>query len=316
MLNIWYFFVKMCSMEEKKKRRLLILSIIIFVLVLAAMYVYLYILPDIRDSRNENAVVTYARVEDQQKAECVVIRDETVVTSGGAGSVSYFVEEGVKTRKYSKVADVYSGGQRDGIMAPVTGFVSYYLDGLEEVLDPERFEELVPTEVAEMEKKDPESSKPDSVDGDRPIFKMVGSDVWYVAAVIPAAEKIEYTHGQSVEVEFPDGFRAAGTVEMSKEDDKYCLVIISIKRYYEKFSQIRWFGGTVVSSVAEGLLVPVDSIGTNGENNGVYVLEVDGNYVFRAVEIIKHTPDGILIQDGGAVSLYDEVLKDASRYQE
>ena len=303
-------------MEEKKKRRLLILSIILFVLVLAAMYVYLYILPGIRDQRNENAVVYYARVEDQQKSECVLLREETVVTSGGAGSISYFVEEGVKTRKYSKVVDVYSGGQRNGIMAPVTGFVSYYIDGLEETLDPEKFEDFVPSEVAELEKREPSSSRPDSVDGDVPVFKIVGSDVWYVTAVLPIAEKIEYTHGQSVEVEFPDGSRMSGTVEMSREDEKYCLVLISIKRYYEKCAQIRWFTGTVISSVAEGLLVPEDSIGTNGENNGVYVLGVDGEYTFCAVEIIKHTPDGILIQDGGAVSLYDEVLKDASRYQQ
>ena len=77
-------------MEEKKKSRLPLIAIIVFVMVLVALYAYLYILPGIKDSRKESSVVYYVRVQDQKKSQCIVLRNEAAVSSGGAGSVSYF----------------------------------------------------------------------------------------------------------------------------------------------------------------------------------------------------------------------------------
>ena len=303
-------------MEEKKKSRLPLIAIIIVLLVLVALYVYLYVLPGIEDSRAESSVVYYTRVQAQKNSRCVLLRKETVVHSGGAGSVSYFAEEGVKARTRTKIADVYSGGQRNTLTAPATGFLSYYLDGHEEELDPELFAELDLTQIAGTKYEEPESGRPESVDGDVPLFKIVNSDSFYVLVLQPLASASEYALGSSLSVEFPDGTVVPGTVDNFRDDDNYRAFLINVARYYEKSSQIRSFDGNVISSVYEGLLVPPDSIATNGENFGVYVMGLDGAYTFKAIEIITETPDGILIQDGGSVKQYDEVLNDARNYKE
>ena len=303
-------------MEEKKKSRLPLIALICFVLVLVALYAYLYILPGIKDSRAESSVVYYVRVQDQKKSQCVVLRKEEVVTSGRSGSVSYFVEEGVKARKRTKIADVYSGSQRDALLAPSTGFVSYYLDGHEAELDPDLFEELDIAAIADTKYEEPVSSRPSDVDGDAPLFKIVSRDVWYVLVIEHLSSASEYALGSTLSVEFPDGTVVSGTVESFREAGDYRAFLISFIRYYDKSAQIRSFSGNVISSVYEGLLVPKESLATNGENIGVYVLGLDGVYNFKAVEVITETPDGILIQDGGSVKQYDEVLNDARNYKE
>ena len=303
-------------MEEKKKSRLPLIAIICFVLVLVALYAYLYILPGIKDSRAESSVVYFARVQDQKKSRCVVLRKEEVVSSGGSGSVSYFVEEGVKARKRTKIADVYTGSQRNALTAPATGFVSYYLDGHEAELDPDMFGELDIAAIADAKYEEPVSSRPSSVDGDVPVFKIVSRDVWYVLVTEHLSSASEYALGSTLSVEFPDGTVVPGTVENFREDGEYRAFLISFIRYYDKSAQIRSFDGNVISSVYEGLLVPKDSLATNGENFGVYVLGLGGEYTFKAVEVITETPDGILIQDGGSVKQYDEVLNDARNYKE
>ena len=304
----------MTRMEEKKKSRLPLIAIIIFVIVLVALYAYLYILPGIEDSRKESSVVYYTRVQDQKKSQCVVLRNEVVVNSGGAGSVSYFSEEGVKVRKYTKIADVYSGTDRRMITAPATGFLSFYLDGHED-LDPEQFPEMDIAQIAGTKFGTPESSVPDSVDDDVPLFKIVNSDVWYVLVIEPIASASEYTRGSSLSIEFPDGTLVPGEVDSFRDDGGYRAFLVSVSRYYDKAPQIRSFEGSVISSVYEGLLIPPESLATNGENIGVYVMGLDGEYTFKTIEIITRTPDGILIQDGGSVKQYDEVLNDARNYK-
>ena len=304
----------MSRMEEKKKSRLPLIAIILFVIVLVALYAYLYILPGIKDSRADTSVVCYTRVQDQKKSQCVVVRKEEVVTSGGAGSVSYFAEEGVKARKRTKIADVYSGARRDSLTAPATGFLSYYLDGYESELDPDLFPEMDITAVAGTKYEEPKSDRPDSVDGDVPLFKIVSSDVWYVLIIQPLASASEYSLGSSLSIEFPDGTLVPASVDSFREDGEYRAFLASVSRYYEKSAQIRSFDGNVISSVYEGLMIPTDSIATNGENIGVYVVGLDGEYTFKPIEIITRTPDGILIQDGGSVKQYDEVLNDARNY--
>ena len=95
-------------MEENKKSRLPVVLVIVFVLILAALYVYLYLLPQIRGSGTENYIVSYAKIRESADLNCIVARNELVYTSGGAGSVTYYVEEGTKTRKTTRIADVYS----------------------------------------------------------------------------------------------------------------------------------------------------------------------------------------------------------------
>ena len=169
-------------------------------------------------------------------------------------------------------------------------------------------------ELAGTKFEEPDGNRAETVDGDVPIFKIVNSDVWYVLIIEPLASASDYKLGSSLSVEFPDGTIVPGEVAGFREDGGYRAFLVSISRYYEKAPQIRSFSGNVISSVYEGLLIPTESIATNGENIGVYVLGLDGEYTFKPIEIIIRTPDGILIQDGGSVKQYDEVLNDARNY--
>ena len=302
-------------MEENKKSRLPVVLVIIFVLILAALYVYLYLLPQIRGSGTENYIVSYARIRESADLKCIVARNELVYTSGGAGSVSYYVEEGTKTRKTTRIADVYSGS-RQSFYAQRTGFVSYYIDGYEEQFSPDKFEELDPDELAGLKDIVPKSEKPDKVDDDKAIFKLIDSDTWYVLILVPEDLKDQYSIGQNLTVEFSDGGSVPSRVSYIKDGQKYQLVVTQITRWYDKELQIRTVNAKIISSETEGLLIPTKAITTNGENFGVYVMDLDGKYSFKAIEVLIEGDTETLIASGGAVKLYDEVLKDARNYKE
>ncbi len=302
-------------MEEKKKSRLPVIAALIFFVVLAGLYVYIYVLPGMDDSKNQGDVVRYAKVQDQAQAKCIAARSETVYSSGGPGSVSYYSAEGAKTRVGSKVADVYGPGGPRSFYTSSTGFISYYLDGYETYFAPESFGSLDPDELAELDDIIPKSDKPSAVEDDVPIYKFIGSDTWYLLIIVPAQDRGKYSPTQKITVELSDGVSLPAVITSVINGTRHQLAVASISRYYEKFCEIRTTEATIISSVIEGLVVPTSAVTTDGENVGVYVLGLDGEYSFKPIEILMERDQDTLISDGGSVKLYDEVLKDARNYQ-
>ena len=302
-------------MEEKKKSRLPVILIVLFVIVLVGLYVYLYLIPEISGSMTETSVVSYARIQAQAQSKCILARTEGVTTSGGRGTVSYYVEEGYKTRKGTKVADVYSGGKKKSLAASSTGIISYYLDGYEDFFSPAKFSELDADEVADMEDIIPESAKPAEVDKDTPLFKQMSGNTWYVIIIAEPEQKEVYRPGQSLTIELAEKASVPAVVTRINEGEKHMLVFAEVERYYEDFAKKRTITANIISSTTDGLLIPTSAITTNGENYGVYIVDTDGNYSFRSINILIEGPEETLIADGGAVKLYDEVLKNARDYQ-
>ena len=302
-------------MEEKKSSRAPVFFIIIFVLVLAALYAYLYLLPGISESRSKTEVVYYATVQEYTENRCIAVRKEKVYKAGIDGSVSYYSKEGEKTRQGTMIADVYAMGNRESVVAETTGTVSFFIDGYEEYFDSEHFDALDPDELSEMEDIVPKSSEKSEAASDDVIFKLITSDVWHMIIIEKKDQSNKLKTGQSIIIEVDDGTRIPAVVSAVKEGEKNDIVLTDISMYYEKSLQIRTIQAKIISSEKSGLMVPTSAVTTNGENIGVYILGTDGNYSFRAIEIITQTGDNTLIAEDGYVRLYDEVLKNAKNYK-
>ena len=302
-------------MEEKKRSHRPVILIIIFVLVLAALYAYLYILPGISDARSKTVVVNYATVQIYSENKCIVVRTEKVYKTQRAGSVSYYSKEGEKTRQGTMVADIYSAAGRESINAETTGIVSFFIDDHEEYFDPAVFSSLDPDEVAQLEDITPESVKKEEAESGDAVFKLVTSDVWHVIIIVKPEDRQQLKTGQSIIIELDGGERFPAVISAVNESDSNSLFLADINTYYEKSPQIRSIEAKIIRTEENGLLIPSSAITSNGENIGVYVRGVDGDYTFKAINIILETGDETLIEEGGEVRLYDEVLKNAADYR-
>ena len=302
-------------MEEKKRRRAPVILIIVFVLVLAALYAYLYLLPGISDSKSRTVVVNYATVQLYSENKCIVVRSEKVYKTQYAGSVSYYSKEGEKTRQGTMIADIYSASGRESINAETTGIVSFFIDDYEEYFDPSSFDLLDPDEVAKLEEITPKSVKKNDAEADDIVFKLVTSDVWHMIIMVKPEDRQQMKLSQNIIIELETGERFPAVISAVNESENNVMFLADISTYYEKSAQLRSLEAKIIRTEESGLLIPSSAITSNGENIGVYVLGVDGDYTFKDIEIIIETGDETLIEEGGNVRLYDEVLKDAGSYK-
>jgi len=297
---------------ENKKKRWPVVVFIIFILVIAALYVYLYLIPDISGSLTETYTVIYGNVEKTDDARCIVAREEKVYTAPKTGSLSYYSKENEKTRKNFTVADVYSADVKESLKAETTGFVSYYLDGFENYFVPENLGSLNVDDYCDLEIT-PENTVRSETSIGEGVYKLITSNTWYLLLVVPESELNQYSINSSVKIKIDENTQVLATAYRFLGTGENRVVVCSTKDFYEDFAKLRTINVTVVTKSYSGLVVPKTAIATVDEKQGVYVLGIDEEYSFKEVQILTETEESVLVSEGESLRLYDEILRDSQK---
>ncbi len=332
-----------------KHRKLFIILAIIFALIVAALYIYIYTIPEITGALIKTCTVEYGEMRIVKEVSAVIVRQETVYSAESSGNVSYYVSNNTKTRKGIKILEIY-GDENQAVNCPQTGVVSYYYDGYENVITPgsiSNLKAIIPTESA-IEVKDLSCKK---IQESEPLYKLITSDLFYTVFNVSPEEIDSYVTGSAVTLEFETGSVSAkiseiipvyGEPESSAEAETAAetegeaeavelpieeyIVVVSTAKYFADYDKLRQCNVNVVLRDDKGLLIPNTAIGEEDGNAGVYVKGIDGEYYFTRIKVIN--TDGtnsvvysdtfnVLREDGlsdivSTISIYDEILKDAS----
>lgn len=306
--------------EHAHRRRIAVL--VVFLALCAGLYIWIYVIPGISGALTRTAIVSHGHLRVTDETEGYVIRNERVISAGQSGGISYYTEEGIKTRKGAKVLDVYpTQGSAAGYYAGHTGVISYYIDGYEEYFTPETMDQLEPGELADLVIEPENTHRAQTIAGE-PLYKIVLDDMWYVAVPVPEERAGKYAAGAAVALEFGDRTVPAVAMDVIKKQEGW-LVLIRTDRYYEPFASIRKVALTVVTEDYEGLIVPNTSIAMEEGVPGVYVRDLTGAFHFTRIKVITTDGKDSLIHSGtfseadesgeqkrvNTVEIYDEILR-------
>ena len=193
-------------------------------------------------------------------------------------------------------------------------WIHRHVDGWEESLDPDSLATLKPDELIELNIVPEDVRKNDASEGDA-LYKLVTNDTWYMVLSVPKEKREAYSLNSNVTVIFDKGSVRAKVSESYDRGD-YAMIILKTGRYFEYFAQLRTQDVKVITSDYTGLLLPVTAVTQQDEENGVYVLGIDGNYSFVPVEILTQSGDTILVSADGDLRIYDTVMRNVTEDQE
>ncbi len=309
-----------------KNKKIVITIIIVFLVLVAALYTVLYLIPGITGSLTPTYIINYGKMESSYRGRCVVVRDETCYFSDYSGTITRYINESEKTRIGTRVADIYSGGDKHALYCKKTGFVSYYYDGLEAELTPESVLERDPAEYMNTESA-AESVTKDNVEKDDFIYKLVDGGSWYVMLPVTPDQLSTFNMGSNLNLVLDDGTVLKANAQKVVGTETLA-VMARVLSYYPDFAKIRTLDVKIVTRETEGLEIPKTAIEYNEDGNpGVYVLGTDGEYHFTRIEILDEQENSVLVteeqfsttlEDGtekiiSSVYLYDEILKNAAK---
>ena len=316
-------------------RKKLIIASIIFLIIVAALYLRIYVAPKISDIFVEDYTVEYGTVDVDAELDYLCVRQETIHTSDADGTVVRKAKSGDLVRSGQPVSEVNGYGY-----APAErGLVSYLYDGLESSYTPDNMSELTP-EALEPPKDENgnstyslKSCAETSVTAGSPLYKIIDSHAWYLVTWTDAESAMNYEEGSRVTIELGDedktqlrflvyynqAEREAAEAEYEDESEDESeetgdtseetgdsaenteepvlkQVIFSCDRYYVNVDQLRYGTARVISRKGSGIILDTSSVVEEDGFKGVYVKNKYNDYVFTRISIIEEVGDKTVVE--------------------
>lgn len=311
----------------------------IYLAVVIGLGLLIYAVPKVTDVFETTEVITTGTLQVTEDVTCYFVREETVYEAGAAGTADYLIEEGTHIRTGTKTADfkeAESGGSEphskykeiidsigdDAVKtvsfeAQSSGILSYYADGYESFMTPDRMDQLTYSDVSGLKDQMMELKHRDVKKRD-PVFKISDNDNWYIMCWVESASIARYQVGQDVTLQFEDG-SVDMTVQSIVEDGDRWKIICWSNNYYEKFTSSRVKDGVMISKDYDGLIVKNSCITTRDGKIGVMVKQKTGDFEFTRIKVIANDEEYSALEDDTfvdqngdtvkTVQVYDEILK-------
>lgn len=197
------------------------------------------------------------------------------------------------------------GGDTDSITTDVSGIFSSAVDGYETLLSYDTAEKLT---VSEFQALEQQTVAPD----ESAIGKIITSDVWYYAALVPEEQMEKIRVGDQLTVTFSYDFYEDVTMtvaHLSQAEDGKRVLVLSCSDYLTQATGLRAQTADIVFRSYSGLRVPKEAVyyleaadesdesGESGKTGeaGVYVLE-GRKAVWKAITILYDNGESYVAQ--------------------
>ena len=290
--------------------------LVLFLLALIVLFIVIYVFPTVSGALTRTSFVEYGSIQTTDDVTAYFVRNEKVYRAKSAGEIQYYFDEGEFLRKGERILSVSPGSS---YTASENGVVSYYIDGLENVLTPDKMASLKEKDVESASTDVASTRRKETVKGD-PLYKMVDNTNWYVVFWVGEDDIVKYKKDAPVYLELPKGEIKGKTKEILDNGDSW-FVILQFNRYYEDMPRIRKINTSVITAKYEGLVIANKSITAKGGKTGVFVKDINGEYDFTPVSVITSNGEYSLVESSfyyedtkkgsvkvPTVNAYDEIL--------
>jgi len=300
--------------------------IIFFVIVLAALYTVIYIVPKVSGALVSSYIAQYGQLKICDETTAYFVRNEKVYLAHASGQPNYFFEEGSLVRKDAKILEMAvkemedsSGGKEEEIGPSETytpilnrlgedavvvedyrseevGVVSYFSDGYEFRLTPDTIEKGKESFYQQLSQEDVIPLQRESVVKGEPLFKIVDRTEWYMVCFVDKEHADRYEAGSTIKVEFEDGEIDAQVYQTEIMGEK-AKVVLHTNYYYDRFAEMRIADVSLVTYDEKGVIIENSSITEEKGQAGVYVKNKGDDFFFVPIKVYATDGKKSLIAD-------------------
>lgn len=209
--------------------------------------------------------------------------------------------------------------------APISGVVSYKVDGYEEVLSPNNFSNLSEEMLKKLDIKTGQIVA-DSTEGG----KIINNFQCYIACVLDSKEAKTAKLGTKVKIRLPNNLEVSSSVEYISNEDENVILVLKLTEQVQELVSYRKISFDIIWWSHSGKKVPNGAIRTEqkGENEISYVVRTRAGYQDKILikvtkqnekySIVENYTNAELLELGYSaeelksrktLTLYDEILK-------
>lgn len=280
--------LRVLKSEKVKRRRRLGLKILVGCFLLFILWhLALWIYHQASLKMVKTTLLYPGTLEEGFDIDAIVIRDEVLLTAPVSGNFIAAVQQGERVPVGGEIGRIDSQGisrQKYIIAAPRAGLISFYPDGLEDLLSPKVFEELRPKEIERIMKEQPKVTKENQVTGGEPIGKIINNlEPCFLLFRLPQG-KSALPKGRDFIVAFGTDKKISVQVEKSIAGDDATWQVMRTMELVPEFYQTRTIKLKLITECYQGLLLPAKALVIKNGKDGVYLLK-KGKIYWKNIEV-------------------------------
>jgi putative membrane fusion protein len=196
------------------------------------------------------------------------------------------------------------------LVAPESGFISFSLDGMEDILGIKAVNYIAVKDFKNFYGKEVLQKDDGQAKAAQPFFRIVEPGKWYAACLIHDPQ-MTYEKGQEVDVSFlgTQINKIQGKVYRVAQEKEGSIVIIEFNDNVEQFINCRSIR-VEISKKFQGFMVPADAVVSRQGERGVRIVRGDSN-AFIAVNVVASDDESAIIEEKGGlkeIELHTKVL--------
>ncbi len=251
------------------------------------------------------------------KNEMKSILDKKFLIRGNTGASGYNMQELIKEKERYESQIQASMVE---LVAGESGIVSYKLDQMEQILNPDLIEKFTPSEFNALDNMDLHNHV-DNKTG-QAVAKVIDNFKWYLGFSIDIDKVYDLKPGESVKVRFldvEDVLVSASVYYISGEQNGEVVVVFEMNKHIDDIYKIRKTNVEIIKKTYEGLKMPVGAIRVKDGKKGTFVVR-DQIARFREVEVLHKDNSIAIVKENNTnnkgLLLYDEVIIKPSNIEE
>ena len=236
---------------------------------------------------NINKVTDSAKLEEEKKEIDSLVTKKARI-AGEASPQGSYLRELIDERKQYE-SELNSGAEY--VKAPMSGIVSYRVDGLEDVLTPDNFSNLSKEYLESLDLSTGKIVATNDESG-----KVIDNFYCYIATITSSEEAKQAEVGDRVKVRLSNNAEAdAEITNIIKEDDGDIILILKLTEQIEELINYRKITFDLIWWDASGLKVPNQAIVSENELN--YVVRNRAGYLSKILVKVERQGDKYSIID-------------------
>lgn len=295
-------------MKENKRNKLL------FLVISTITYIIILVIPTLSFSKISTIMPEKILYEKKYNFNSVIIRDEVIqFDDGEIAKLEKLIPENKKVSKGSHIATVATaGGQNHEIYSNCSGFVSYHIDGLENIdIDV----------IKKMKDSDFDYLFDEETYQNSQGIKIIDSYMWYLIVDVDDNIYDTYMENDTIRIQIDDGVnKYIDTYLIAKlKTENHSILVLESDNFIHDFLNFRKLDINIINTQEEVYKIPNTALTQKDGINGVFIKEHYGVVGFRPVEVIDSDDYFIYVNLGdknGDIIVNEENKKTIDRYSE
>ncbi|MGE4284070.1 MAG: HlyD family efflux transporter periplasmic adaptor subunit [Clostridia bacterium] len=253
----------------------------------------------------------------QIKSDIDKILDKMLVISGEKSSSGHNLEA-LKKEKEKYEQQIQSS--KTDLVSDISGVVSYQIDGMEQILNPDKINEYMPSHFQNLENIETGDNLETKIG--QPVVKIINNFEWYIGFLMEAKKIYPLAIGDKVDIRFRDLNNTtidANIMYISPEEKENVVVVVSSNKYIESLHEVRKANCDIIKHSYEGFKVPISAVRVKDGKTGVYIVK-ERIAKFRETEILFKNNDFAIVKENNlntkGLLLYDEVIVKSNNIEE